>query len=166
MLTSLGSYPARQNFGGTRHLSMVAVPYLVLVGLSMTELSMPAVKKVWRCVILAWAVTAGIFSLAETRKDLHWEDIAKGIALQDPVPVYVAEPFVRTALKYHLEHSAAKAIAVSEQPNLAKILDQRFWFVYRTPTGGGAASEAKLAAYGDYVEKRLTTQSERRGAER
>jgi hypothetical protein len=166
MLTSLGSYLARQNVGGTRHLSMVAVPYLVLVGLSLTDLSMPAVKKVLRCLILGWAVTASIFSLAETDKDPRWEDIARGIALQDPVSVYAADPFVRIPLEFHFEHSAAKAIAVREQPNLGKILDDRFWFVYRTPTGREAVSEAQLAAYGDYVEKRLTTRSERRGSER
>ncbi len=166
MLTSLGSYLARQSVWGTRHLSMVAVPYLVLVGLSMTQLSNPGVKKVLRCVILGWAVTAGIFSLAETDKDVRWEDIARGIVLQDPVPVYAAEPFVRTALEFHFKHSAAKTVAVSQQPSLGKIPDNRFWFVYRTPTGRGAAPEAQLAAYGDYVEKRLRTRSERRGRER
>ena len=87
MLTSLGSYLAGQNLGGTRHLSMIAVPYFVMVGLSLTELSIPGMKTVLRCAILGWAVAAAAFSLAETDKDLRWEDIARGIDLQDPVPV-------------------------------------------------------------------------------
>ena len=146
ILTSLGSYLARQSVWGTRHLSMVAVPYLVLVGLSMTQLSNPGVKKVLRCVILGWAVTAGIFSLAETDKDVRWEDIARGIVLQDPVPVYAAEPFVRTALEFHFKHSAAEAITVSEQPSLGKIPDNRFWVCI--PDRGGARGGSRGAARG------------------
>jgi hypothetical protein len=166
MQTSLGSYLAGQNLGGTRHLSMIAVPYFVMVGLSLTELSIPGMKTVLRCAILGWAVAAAAFSLAETDKDLRWEDIARGIDLQDPVPVYATEPFVRIPLEYHFEHSAAKAIAVSEQPSLGNIPEDRFWFVYRDISWRGVAPEAQLSAYGYSIEKRLTTRSQRRGRER
>src|SRR5205823_4962970 len=51
VLTSFASYLAQQSFWGTRHLSMVAIPYFVLVGLSMTEFSPSAAKIALRCMI-------------------------------------------------------------------------------------------------------------------
>ena len=68
VLTSFGSYLAHQSFWGTRHLTMIIVPYFVMVGLSLTELSAPFAKQVLRCLILAWAVTASTLSLAEIKK--------------------------------------------------------------------------------------------------
>ena len=145
---------------------MVGVPYLMVIGLSMTNLPSSGAKTILRCLIVGWAATAGALSLAETAKDLHWEDIAKGIASRDRVPVYTAESAVRIPLEYHFAHSAANAVAVSEQPNLGKIPDNRFWFVYRDISWRAAAREAQFAAQGRFIEEQLTTRSERRGRER
>ena len=166
VLTSFASYLAQQSFWGTRHLSLVAIPYFVLVGLSMTEFSPSTAKTALRCMILGWAVTAGVFSLTETTKDTHWEEVSKGIVLNDPVPVYVTEPFVKIPLEYYLEHSAVTAIAVNEQSDLGKIADKRFWFVYRDIGWAGPPPEVQFAAKGDHVERRFTVRSERRGRER
>jgi len=146
-------------------LTMLALPYLVVVGLSLTELSISGAKMLLRCTILGWAITAGGLSLIETDKDLRWQEIAKAIALHDPVPVYATEAFVRIPLEYHFTHSAATAITVQEQPDLGKIPDDRFWFVYRDISWRGPAPELRLSALGDYLEEQLTMQSERRGRE-
>lgn len=166
VLTSLGSYLAQQNLWGARHLSIIGIPYFILIGLSITVLPFSAAKTILRCLIVGWAAAAGAFSLAETAKDLHWEAIARGIALKDRVPVYATESAVRIPLEYHFEHSAAEAIAVSEQPNFGQIPDNRFWFVYRDISWRAAAPEEQCAADGRSVEERLTTRSERRGRER
>jgi hypothetical protein len=117
-------------------------------------------------MILGWAVTSGALSLAETKKDVHWEEVSKGIVLNDPVPVYAAEDFVKIPLEYYLEQSAATAIAVNEQSDPGKIADKRFRFVYRDIGWAGTPPEVQFAAKGDYVERHFTVRSERRGRER
>lgn len=156
LLTSLGSYFFQQNLWGERHLSMLAVPYYVLIGLSLTRSKPVVLSMVLRCAILAWAAVSVTTFQARDDKRYHFERLAAAIAAREPAPVYVSEYFfVGMPLAYHLER--VSGISVTEQRDLQAIDQDRFWYVYRDVTWNGAAPEAQLADRGYRIDFRLST---------
>ena len=158
VLTSLGSYITKQNLWSDRHLSIIAVPYFILVGLSITSLPSPFIRIAFRCALLAWAIVASSASLAETDKKFHWETMAKEIAARDPAPIYAAEDFIALPLEYHLGHSAGRMVRVRENPNLPEISDRQFWFVYRNLTWHGQQPQDQLQALCETIDALVSTQ--------
>jgi hypothetical protein len=156
LMTSAGSYLSRQDFWGARHLSITAMPYFVLIGLSLTMLPWKVVKIAFRCALLAWALIASAASLAQTDKKLHWGLIAREITAR-PAPVYVSNPFVALPLGYHLERTAGHEIEVSETADLPKINNRQFWFVYRNTDWRGELPQAQLRALNDTIERQVST---------
>jgi hypothetical protein len=161
IVTSIAGYVAKQNLWNESHLSIVAVPYFILVGLSIASLPLSFVRTAFRCGLLAWALVASWASLAQTDKQLHWENIAKVIAVRDPAPIYAAEDFITGPLEYHLGRLAGRMVRVSENPDLPEISDRRFWFVYRNLTWHGQQPLDQLQALHDTIDERVSTRSGR-----
>jgi hypothetical protein len=159
IVTSVAGYVAKQNLWNQSHLSIIAVPYFILVGLSIASLPLSFVRTAFRCGLLAWALVASSASLAETDKQLHWEKIAKEIAARDPAPIYAAEDFIARPLEYHLQRLAGRTVRVSENPDFPEITDQRFWFVYRNITRHGQQPLDQLQALHDTIDDRVSTRT-------
>jgi hypothetical protein len=140
---------------------MVALPYFILVGLSVAMLPSRPVKIALRCLLLAWATIASSSSLAEPNKKLHFETLAMEIVGQDPMPIYAPEGFVIRPLEFYLERAAGHAVPVNEGSDLAEIGDQRFWFVYRNTTWHGQDPQAQLQALHDTIVTEVSTRSGR-----
>jgi hypothetical protein len=159
IVTSVAGYVTKQNLWNESHLSIVAVPYFILVGLSIDSLPLSFVRTAFRWALLAWALVASSASLGQTDKQLHWENIAKIIAAHAPAPIYAAEDFIARPLEYHLERLAGRTVRVSENPNLAEISDRRFWFVYRNITWHGQQPLDQLQALYDTIDDRVSTRT-------
>ncbi len=155
LLTSLASFFAKQNLWGERHLSIVALPYYLLIGLSLSRLKPDMLANVLRCAILVWAIGSAATYLARDDKRYRWDVIAEAIAARTPAPVYASEWFVRVPLAYHLEN--APEIPVTEEHDLGKIHDTRFWYVYRDITWSGADPEAQFTGQGFVIGTKVAT---------
>lgn len=154
LLTSLASFVAGQNLWGERHLTIVALPYYILLGLSLSRLDAHRWTNALRAAILLWAVAAAATYLARDDKRYHWDTLAAEIAARPPAPVYGSEWFVRVPLAYYLE--STPAITVTEQRDLGKIDADRFWYVYRDVTWTGPDPAAQFAARGYVIAARTT----------
>jgi hypothetical protein len=146
LLTMLGSYLGHQNLWGERHLSIVALPYYLLIGLSLTRLEPRLLAHVLRLVILVWAVAAAAAYLARDDKKFHWERVVAAITARPAAPVYVSGTFTRRPLAYYL------AGPVTEELDLQAVRDARFWYVYRDTSWAGARPEVQFAGLGYTVE--------------
>lgn len=142
LLTMLGSFLGHQNLWGERHLSILALPYYVLVGLSLSRLEPRLAAHILRAAILVWAIAAGLTSLARDDKKFHWERVVATITARPPAPVYVSGTFTLRPLAYYLDRP------VMEELDLRAIPDGRFWYVYRDTTWKGARPEAQFAGLG------------------
>jgi uncharacterized membrane protein len=145
LLTMLGSTLGHQNLWGERHLSILALPYYVLVGLSLSRLEPRAAAHVLRAAILAWAVAACMTYLARDDKKFHWERVVATITARPPAPVYVSGTFTLRPLAYYLDRP------VTEELDLPAIPESRFWYVYRDTTWKGARPEAQFTSLGYMV---------------
>jgi 4-amino-4-deoxy-L-arabinose transferase-like glycosyltransferase len=156
LLTSLGSYLAKQNLWGERHLSMLIVPYYILLGLAISTIKSQRLAGVIRVALLAWAVTSSASYLVRDDKKYHFESLADQIAAVAPAPVYVSEHFfIGLPLAYHLEKEGRDGPVVEER-NLATIDKPRFWYVYRSVAWQGAAPELQFADRGYRIGARIS----------
>jgi hypothetical protein len=154
VLTSLGSFIAKQNLWGERHLSMIALPYYVLIGLSLGRLKPDRLAHILRGAIVIWTIAAAATYLARDDKRYHWEILAETIATRPPAPVYVSEIFVQWPLAYYLKDTPE--ITVTEEREPGEIRDTRFWYVYRDVTWTGADPAAQFISRGYAVGTTLT----------
>jgi hypothetical protein len=159
VMTSVAGYVTKQNLWNVAHLSIVAVPYFMLIGLSIASLRSSFVRVAFRCGLLSWAFVASSASLAEADKKLHWEKIANEIATRDPAPIYTTEEFITLPLEFQLERLADPVAGVNANPNLAEITDRRFWFVYRNTTWHGQPPLDQLHALHDIIDDQVSTRS-------
>lgn len=154
VLTSLGSFVAKQNLWGERHLSMVALPYYVLIGLSLGRVKPDRLAHILRGAIVIWTIGAAATYLARDDKRYHWEILAETIATRTPAPVYVSELFVQWPLAYYLKDTPE--IPVTEERELGNIRETRFWYVYRDVTWTGADPATQFISQGYTIGSRLT----------
>jgi hypothetical protein len=159
LLTSMAGYLTEQNLWATRHLSIVALSYFILVGLSLAALPTVFLKVLFRCALLAWAIVGSGTSLAETDKKLHWETIAQAIAAGDAVPIYASDYFIICPLEYHLAHLTGRITTVHEEPDLKRIDAERFWFVYRDTTWHGQDPATQLEALHTQIDAQFSTRT-------
>jgi hypothetical protein len=158
LLTSLLGDIANQNLWAARHLSVVVVSYLILVGLSVAALPSRLSRVLFRCALVAWATGAAGTSLARTDAELHWEAIAQAITARSAVPIYAADSFITCPLQYHLVARSGGRIPTVEQ-DLKKLHGERFWFVYRDVTWHGEDPVAQFEALDDRIEARISTRT-------
>lgn len=155
LLTSIASFVGKQNLWGERHLSIVALPYYMLIGLSLSRLKAEALANVLRCAILVWAIAAAASDLTRDDKRFRWDLVAATIASRAPAPVYVSEWFIRVPLAYYLE--TAPEIPVIEARDPGQIHDTRFWYVYRDTTWTGANPESRFTGQGFAISATIET---------
>jgi 4-amino-4-deoxy-L-arabinose transferase-like glycosyltransferase len=146
LLTMLGSMIGHQNLWGERHLSILALPYYLLIGLSLSRLEPRLLAHVLRAAILVWAIAAAATYLARDDKKFHWERVVAEITARAPTPVYVSGYFTRLPLAYYLD------IPVTEELDLKAIPDDRFWYIYRDTSWNGVRPEVQFAGLGYTAE--------------
>jgi len=159
LLTSVLGYIAKQNLWATRHLSLVAVSYLVLVGLSVAALPSPLLRVPFRCALVAWAISAGGTFLTSRNLKLHWETIAQAIANHGSAPIYVSDNFIVCPLEYHLARWTGSTLSVTEEADVRKINAQRFWFVYRDVTWRGQDPADLFKDLLDTIDAEISTRT-------
>ena len=147
VLTSIASYLSSQNLWGDRHLSVVAVPYYVFLGLCISSLRSRWIRVAIRCALAAWAIAASASWLAQPGKKFHWDELAKEIAARDAVvPVYASERFISGTLGYYLAREGVPSAKVEDRPDPREIQDRCFWYVYRNVAWHSEPPEAQFAA--------------------
>jgi 4-amino-4-deoxy-L-arabinose transferase-like glycosyltransferase len=178
LLTSLGSYLAKQNLWGVRHLSMTAVPYYLLIGLSLSNLPNRAWTHGLRGLIALWVAGSLTTYLAEPYKKLHWETLAQTIAAREPAPIYFGDVFCELPLAYYLERIPGfptsnhvkdlagvfvlTALRVGEPMLPEEITADRFWYVYRDVTWHAAQPDMLFARLGYGVHTAVSTRANHR----
>jgi hypothetical protein len=163
-LTSAASFWAHQNMFGYRHLSMLAVPYFVMIAVSLARLGAGWATGSLRAAMLGWAVVASAGAWFDTGQALRWDTLAARIAARGPVAIYAAEPFIALPLRFHLSRATGKAAAVAVKPDLAAIADREFWFVYRDTTWHGPDPKATAAHLHESVVEAVSIGVEAAGA--
>ena len=154
-LTSLASYLVNQNLWGNRHLSMVAAPYFILVGLSISGLTWtPATKNLLRGFIIAWAIVPITITMSVRNPDgrVHWDEIVKVIESRSPAPIFTSESFVRDPIIYYIKNKESTSVDPRDCTEIGAINAPEFWFVFRDINWKGTDPREQIRAQGAVIE--------------
>jgi hypothetical protein len=141
-----------------RYFIFIAVPYLLLVAVSVSHLKPMWVRNLFITAIAAWSLTAGINDLVTNRmawespqlgSRVEWHDLAQRMVLSEeestgPIKVYTLTVYSRgnrtgdwaisTSLKYHLDALDDNRFEMVYARDIYTVLDQtneeHFWVAY------------------------------------
>lgn len=120
-----------------RYLIICAAPYLILVTIGAYRLPSKLAASVVLAAILAWSTVSGFRFMETGERKLQWNWLASEMLNREsrgtaPVIVFTFEPFVATALEFHLE--AQPQTFKVELNDFSSIEGQHFWVAFRNTT--------------------------------
>jgi len=164
LLTSAASYFLHQNMWGERHMSITAIPYYLLLALSLSRSPLPKIATgAIAAMIGLWAIGAGAASLADLHQRIDWPKIADAVAAdrKDPVLIYASEGYVARPLQFQMGQILGIEPKISLTTNLARISSDRFWYVYRNRTWPLAEQPAVILSRALFVIDREVSSSDK-----
>ena len=166
--TLLLGWIAGQPLWGERHLSVIAVPYFLLLAAGTMAVPWRRARAGLQIVLMAWATLAGAQFLAQPNRMLQWAQLVDGMIEATPgrpVTIRAAEPWVRDPIQYFVERKGAPGVDVSMDADPSRSPPaERFWFVFRDTTWTRDKSPVQLLTAAGYrVESMLaiTTPNQR-----
>ncbi len=145
---------------GERHLSMVAVPYFLLVGLATMSVPWPRGRAGLQVALMLWATLAGAQFLLTPGRMLQWGQLVDAMIEESPgrpLAIRAAEPWIRDPVAYFVGRNGARGVEVSVVADPAHALPgDRFWYVVRDTTWTRPQSPVQvLVAAGFTIERML-----------
>lgn len=153
---------------GERHLSMVAVPYFLLVAVTTMSVPWPRVRAGLQVALMLWATLAGAQFLLQPSRMLQWGQLVDAMVEDSPgrpLVIQTAEPWLRDPIVYFVGRNGADDVAVTLVEDTARApAGDRYWYVVRDTTWTQAESPVRiLVDAGFRIERMLaiTTPSQR-----
>jgi hypothetical protein len=125
-------YASGRSVWGDRHMSVVAIPYFILIGIACSRLPWPKIALAVQCVVMLWAVEAGIESLLEPNKKFQWRSLVDSMIAtgEQPIVVHTLESFRQIPISFYLNRAGVANATVTLDNDLTEIVDDHFWLVY------------------------------------
>lgn len=153
---------------GERHLSMVAVPYFLLVAVATMSVPWPRIRAGLQVALMLWATLAGAQFLLTQGRMLQWGQLVDAMIEETPgrpLVIQTAEPWLRDPIVYFVGRNGASDVAVTLVEDTAHAPPgDRYWYVVRDTTWTQAESPVRILVDAGYSIERMlaiTTPSQR-----
>lgn len=127
---------------GERHLIISAIPYLMLIVVSIGRLRTNLLRIPLLILILFWSGLSGFKAVTTPDRKLQWDAWAGQILnhtsiSSEPVTIFTLEEFVTIPLEFYRQRKATGKLVVIRIRDLSEVSGQHFWVAFRNTTWKG-----------------------------
>jgi uncharacterized membrane protein len=125
---------------GPRHLVFVAIPYGLMLILSLRSFQNRMARGTFTAALLAWSIAAGIQGwYFSGPREIAWDQIVAHIrevenGTEVTVPVATLERYVAKGLDFHANDGREKWLDAHILPSVEEVTGRRLWFAFREST--------------------------------
>ncbi len=141
LLAFSASWLLPQSVWGDRYLIIVAAPYFILLAVAANRLRPSRVRMISRCLIIVWAVTAGLGAMRSEKK-IRWDVLSHTISQAEPaepenVTIFAFDEFVAVPLRFSLNLEGGHRFEVDSVREATAVQGAHFWVAFRDTTWRG-----------------------------
>jgi len=119
-----------------RYFIASAVPYTLLLAISISRIKDARLKKVFLTLTILWTLGAGAWNIFYYRKRIDWAHISNRIVQTDaapnsPIKIFVSEEWLRMPLQNSLDEIQSGRLNVEKVNTIDDVNEKEFWFGYR-----------------------------------
>ena len=122
-----------------RYLIAAAIPYILLLAVSVSRIKNIAVRRVFLTLMICWSLGVGFWNVVDLRTRVNWISFSKRIAEREnvngqPAKVFVLEDWTGMPLQQLLDANGTRQLTVQKVVGIEQIGERDFWLAYRQTT--------------------------------